>query len=147
MAVTAVFAKTWNGTVATTVTLVSFSRWQYLRVSNLAASANVFVTTNGAITTTDQTAGNTTVSGATTPAAGADGGWMVGPGQTLDVPVMQPFWWQGFGGPGGSIDPIGLKNPSIDVNAPANSTNAPNPGTPVTIVASASSTVLVEGVG
>jgi hypothetical protein len=138
------FTGTYNGALvaSTVLQLVSLSRWNYIRVSNLGAATGtgpgefadvVYVTTDGA----------------TNPAAGGDDGWTVAHGQTVIVPNKLPFWWQGFGGPGGNIDPIGLKNPSTDVNAPANSTNAPNPGTVIWILGAGSTTpaVVVEGAG
>lgn len=138
------FAGTYNGALvaSTVLQLVSATRWNYIRITNLGAATGtapgeftdiVYVTTDGA----------------TTPAAGLDEGWVCAPGETIIVPNKAPFWWQGFGGPNGSINPVGLKNPSLDVVQGANSTNAPNPGTAVWILAAGTSTpvVVVEGAG
>ena len=131
------FTGTWSGAVSTTggsaTQLTSASRWQYIRVTNTTAAGVMYVTTDGA----------------TQPAQGADTGWSVGPGETVIVPNKLALWWQGFGGPGGSIDPVGLKNPSIDVVQPATSANAPNPGTAVWLVmpGGTSPTAAVEGAG
>jgi len=131
------FTGTWSGSVSTTggsaTVLTSASRWNYIRVTNTTAAGVMYVTTDGA----------------TQPAAGADEGWSVAPGETVIVPNRAAFWWQGFGGPGGNIDPVGLKNPPIDVVAPANSTSAPNPGTAVWLVmpGGTTPTAIVEGAG
>lgn len=138
------FSGTFNGalTASTVLQLVSALRWQYIRVTNLGAASGTSLGTNPDLiyVTTD---------GATTPAAGADGGWLVAAGESIVVANKLPLWWQGFGGPNGNIDTIGLKNPTIDPPMTANSSNAPNPGTAVWLLASSTSTpsFAVEGVG
>lgn len=131
------FAQTWSGAVSTTggsaTQLTSTSRWQYLRITNTTAGGVMYITTDGA----------------TQPAQGADTGWAVNAGETVVVPTRQAFWWQGFGGPGGNIDPVGLTNPTIDPPQHATSANAPNPGTAVWLVmpGGTTPTAAVEGAG
>ena len=63
------------------------------------------------------------------------------------MPSRQALWWQGFGGPGGNINGVGLNNyqnydPLQNIDS-----KAPNPGTGITLIASATSTAAVEGAG
>lgn len=131
------FLSTWSGSVSTTggsaTQLTSVNRWQYIRVTNTTSAGVMYITTDGA----------------TQPAAGADTGWSAGPGETVIVPNKLALWWQGFGGPGGNIDPVGLTNPTIDPPQKATSTNAPNPGTAVWLVmpGGTTPTAAVEGAG
>ncbi len=71
------------------------------------------------------------------------------PGETIVVPNNQALWFQGFGGPGGNIDPVGLNNPPTGVVQPATAASAPNPGTNIWLLAAAASTpsFAVEGTG
>ena len=138
------FSQTYNGalTASTVLKLTSVFRWNAIRITNFGAATGTALGENPDLiyVTTDN---------ATTPAAGADGGWTVAPGETIVVPNNQALWYQGFGGPGGNIDPVGLKNPSLDVVQPANSANAPNPGTNIWLLGASASTpsFAVEGTG
>jgi hypothetical protein len=131
------FAKTWNGTVSSSsaapTQLASPSRWQYLRVTNTSAAGVLYVTADDA----------------TSPAAGADTGWSAVPGETVIVPNGLPLWWQGFGGPGGSICPAGPGNPDINPPQSATPADAPNPGTAVwlAVPGGTSPAAIVEGAG
>lgn len=138
------FTTTYNGALAasTVLKLTSANRWQYIRITNFGAATGTAAGENADLIyiTTDN---------ATTPAAGADGGWAAAPGETIIVPNNQALWWQGFGGPGGSIDTVGLKNPTIDPPQTATTASAPNPGTSVWLLGASGSTpsFTVEGAG
>lgn len=138
------FSVTYNGalTASTVLKLVSASRWQSIRVTNFGAATGTAAGENADLiyVTTD---------GATTPAAGADGGWAVAPGETVIVPNNQTLWWQGFGGPGGNIDPTGLTHPTVNPPQTATTATAPNPGTSVWLLAAGTTTpsFTVEGAG
>ena len=63
------------------------------------------------------------------------------------MPSKQPLWYQGFGGPAGNINGVGLNNyrnydPLQNIDG-----HAPNPGTGITLVAGGASTAVVEGAG
>lgn len=137
------FNGTYNGTLtaSTVLKLTSPNRWNAIRVSNLggATGTALGLGTDLIYVTTDD---------ATTPAAGADAGWTVEPGQTIVVPNNQALWFQGFGGPGGNIDGVGLNNyTTYDPPQSATSTTAPNPGTNVWLYSTAAAEFTVEGVG
>ena len=137
------FVNTWNGaTSATPVQLISASRWQYLRVTN-TGTVLLYVTTDGVVSVS-----GLTLTGNTTPAAGVDLGWTAGAGETIIVPSRQAFWWQGFGGPNGSIDGVGLDNfTSRDPPQHATTVTSPDPRIGTTLVAASASTAVVEGAG
>lgn len=146
MGAATLFSTTWNGSViaGTPIQLISANRWGYLRVTNTATAGNLYVTTDGTVSVT-----GLTLTGNTTPAAGTDLGWTAEPGETIDVASRQALWFQGFGGPNGNIDGVGLNNyQSYDPPQTATPASAPNPGTGITLV-SGTGTIgaVVEGVG
>ena len=124
------FVSTWNGaTSATPVQLISASRWQYLRVTN-TGTVLLYATTDGVVSVS-----GLTLTGNTTPAAGVDKGWTIAAGETVIVASNQALWYQGFGGPNGNINGVGLNN-YANYFPPQNiDSKAPNPGTGITLVA------------
>lgn len=157
-ALTAIFNKTWNGAVSNTTAVVLASgnvvstvfvpnRWQYLRITNSIGAALIYVTADSVLN--GYTAGVSTLTAGTTPAAGADTGWAVYPGETINIANNLPLWWQGFGGPNGSIDSVGLDNyTSRDPPQHATATTSPNPGTVLQLLASTTgASAIVEGAG